>query len=375
MLNDFWNLVAEIWQKGISGISLNEIIVCIIIIVGSLLLRSFINLKVINWVAKLAQNTKSSLDDEIIESLRRPLGLIPIAFGFYLITAYLPLAGPVDLIATNLIKMLVIFTIFSALANFATPLLTLIGDTSWLTAAMTTWFRRVIGVIIWVIGIAMMLDVWGIEIGPIIAGLGLFSVAVALGAQDMFKNIIAGIFIISENRFQPGDRIRIGNGLHGTVENIGFRSTQLRLLDTSPVFVPNTDLSDAQVINHQNMQFRRLHWTINVLYSTSIDQLKNICSQIQEFLEKNEDFAKNPGQQSVVNVTELGSSSIDITILCYTEFVSFTDFLKIKQDLVFEIMSAVSKNGSDFAFPSRSLYVENTKESGEKLIDNKEEGK
>ena len=375
MLNDFWNLVVEIWQKGISGISLNEIIVCIIIIVGSLLLRSFINLKVINWVAKLAQNTKSSLDDEIIESLRRPLGLIPIAFGFYLITAYLPLAGPVDLVATNLIKMLVIFTIFSALANFATPLLTLIGDTSWLTAAMTTWFRRVIGVIIWVIGIAMMLDVWGIEIGPIIAGLGLFSVAVALGAQDMFKNIIAGIFIISENRFQPGDRIRIGNGLHGTVENIGFRSTQLRLLDTSPVFVPNTDLSDAQVINHQNMQFRRLHWTINVLYSTSIDQLKNICSQIQEFLEKNEDFAKNPGQQSVVNVTELGSSSIDITILCYTEFVSFTDFLKIKQDLVFEIMSAVSKNGSDFAFPSRSLYVENTKEAGEKLIENKEEGK
>ena len=375
MLNDFWNLVVEIWQKGISGISLNEIIVCIIIIVGSLLLRSFINLKVINWVAKLAQNTKSSLDDEIIESLRRPLGLIPIAFGFYLITAYLPLAGPVDLIATNLIKMLVIFTIFSALANFATPLLTLIGDTSWLTAAMTTWFRRVIGVIIWVIGIAMMLDVWGIEIGPIIAGLGLFSVAVALGAQDMFKNIIAGIFIISENRFQPGDRIRIGNGLHGTVENIGFRSTQLRLLDTSPVFVPNTDLSDAQVINHQNMQFRRLHWTINVLYSTSIDQLKNICSQIQGFLENNEDFAKNPGQQSVVNVTELGSSSIDITILCYTEFVSFTDFLKIKQDLVFEIMSAVSKNGSDFAFPSRSLYVENTKEAGEKLIENKEEGK
>lgn len=375
MLNDFWNLVVEIWQKGINGISLNEIIVCIVIIVGSLLLRSFINLKVINWVAKLAQNTKSSLDDEIIESLRRPLGLIPIAFGFYLITAYLPLAGPVDLIATNLIKMLVIFTIFSALANFATPLLTLIGDTSWLTAAMTTWFRRVIGVIIWVIGIAMMLDVWGIEIGPIIAGLGLFSVAVALGAQDMFKNIIAGIFIISENRFQPGDRIRIGNGLHGTVENIGFRSTQLRLLDTSPVFVPNTDLSDAQVINHQNMQFRRLHWTINVLYSTSIDQLKNICSQIQEFLEKNEDFAKNPGQQSVVNVTELGSSSIDITILCYTEFVSFTDFLKIKQDLVFEIMSAVSKNGSDFAFPSRSLYVENTKEAGEKLIENKEEGK
>ena len=63
------------------------------------------------------------------------------------------------------------------------------------------------------------------------------------GAQDMFKNIIAGIFILSEKRFQPGDRIRIGDGLHGIVESIGFRSTQVRLLDTSPVhFKLNTDL-------------------------------------------------------------------------------------------------------------------------------------
>tara|TARA_Y100001960_G_scaffold21921_1_gene19157 strand:+ start:1785 stop:2909 length:1125 start_codon:yes stop_codon:yes gene_type:complete len=365
MLNDFWILIVEVWQTGIRGVSINEIVVCILIILGSLLLRSFINLKVINWVARFAENTQSTLDDEIIESLRRPVGLIPIAFGFYLITAYLPLAGSLDLIATNLVKMLVIFTIFSALANFATPLLSLVGDTSWLTPAMTTWFRRVIGVIIWVIGIAMMLDVWGIEIGPIVAGLGLFSVAVALGAQDMFKNIIAGIFIISENRFQPGDRIRVGEGLHGIVENIGFRSTQLRLLDTSPIFVPNTDLSDAQVINHQNMQFRRLYWTINLLYSTSIDQLKEICSEIQDYLDQNEDFAKNPGQENVVKVTELGSSSIDIKILCYTDFVSFTNFLKIKQDLVFAIMSAVSNHGSDFAFPSRSLYLENINESNE----------
>ena len=372
MLKDFWILIVEVWQTGIRGVSINEIVVCILIILGSLLLRSFINLKVINWVARFAENTQSTLDDEIIESLRRPVGLIPIAFGFYLITAYLPLAGSLDLIATNLVKMLVIFTIFSALANFATPLLSLVGDTSWLTPAMTTWFRRVIGVIIWVIGIAMMLDVWGIEIGPIVAGLGLFSVAVALGAQDMFKNIIAGIFIISENRFQPGDRIRVGEGLHGIVENIGFRSTQLRLLDTSLIFVPNTDLSDAQVINHQNMQFRRLYWTINLLYSTSIDQLKEICSEIQDYLDQNEDFAKNPGQENVVKVTELGSSSIDIKILCYTDFVSFTNFLKIKQDLVFAIMSAVSNHGSDFAFPSRSLYLENINESNEIEL-NKEE--
>ena len=141
---------------------------------------------------------------------------------------------------------------------------------------------------------------------------------------------------------------------------------------TQIIFVPNTDLSDAQVINHQNMQFRRLYWTINLLYSTSIDQLKEICSEIQDYLDQNEDFAKNPGQENVVKVTELGSSSIDIKILCYTDFVSFTNFLKIKQDLVFAIMSAVSNHGSDFAFPSRSLYLENINESNEIEL-NKEE--
>jgi MscS family membrane protein len=227
-----------------------------------------------------------------------------------------------------------------------------------MTPAMSTWLTRVSGVMIWIVGITMMLDVWGIEIGPIIAGLGLFSVAVALGAQDMFKNIIAGIFIISEKRFQPGDRIRIGDGLHGFVESIGFRSTQVRLFDSSPVFVPNTDLSDAQVINHQNMNYRRISWTINVLYSTSADQLRSICNQITDYLNSSDDFTINPGQENFAKVSELGSSSIDITILCYLEVIGYTKFSQVKQDLILKIMEIVSENGSDFAFPSRSLYVE-----------------
>ena len=105
MLNDFWILIVEVWQTGISGISINEIVVCILIVLCSLLLRAFINLKVINWVARFAKNTQSTLDDEIIESLRRPIGLIPIAFGFYLITAFLPLTGSLDLISTNLTSL------------------------------------------------------------------------------------------------------------------------------------------------------------------------------------------------------------------------------------------------------------------------------
>ena len=362
MINDFWNLIVETWETGIRGVGIDDILICLAIIIGALVTRGLFNTYLIDKIAKFAESSESTLDDEIVESLRGPFGLIPIAFGLYLITAYLPFSGSLDLVATNLVKMIVIYTIFSAFSNLTRPLLSVLGESSWLTPAMSTWLSRVAGFLIWIVAITMMLDIWGIEIGPIIAGLGLFSVAVALGAQDMFKNIIAGIFIISEKRFQPGDRIRLGSGLHGIVESIGFRSTTVRLLDTSPVFVPNTDLSDSQVTNHQDMNYRRLFWTINLVYSSTAEQLENICKDIQEYINSMNGAIQNPGQENFVKVSELGSSSIDLTILCYLEVVSYTEYSQIKQDLVFKIMKTVEKHGSAFAFPSRSIYIENQSE-------------
>jgi len=359
-MNEFWELVSNTWVTGIRGVSISELITCLLVLIGGLIARSLIITKLIDKLANLTKNTESEFDDEIVESLRSPIGMIPIAIAFYIVTVFLPLSGSLDLIATNFVKMLVIYTIFSALANITKPMYSLLGDSSWMTPAMALWLNRVSAVIIWIIGITMMLDIWGIQIGPIVAGLGLFSVAVALGAQDMFKNIIAGIFIISEKRFQPGDRIRVADSIHGIVENIGFRSTEVRLLDTSPVFVPNTDLSDAKLINHQNMKYRRINWTINLIYTSSIDDLKNICSSLTNFIEKSERFVENPDQESFVKVTELGSSSIDLSILCYTNPTDFTDFSESKELLIFEIMKIVKENNSDFAFPSRTIYVENS---------------
>ena len=360
-MDNFWTILVETWQTGIRGFGISEIVISLLIIVLSLIIRSLINTKVIDWIGKQANKTDSTLDDDIIESLRYPIGLIPIAFGFYLVAFYLPLEGTLDFVATNLVKMFVIFTIFSALASVIGPLLSLMDD-KWMTAAMVDWLRKTIQVLIWVIAIAMILDVWGIQIGPIIAGLGLFGVALALGAQDVFKNIFAGIFILSENRFQKGDRIRVGDSLHGIVDHIGFRSTTVRLFDTSPVFVPNTDLSDAQVVNHQMMEVRRLDWTINLLYSTSIDQLKNICSDIESYL-KGDDLPTDLTNDNFVKVSELGSSSIDLRIIWHTNPVAFAEYCEIKESLIFKIMQSVKENESDFAFPSRSLYVENFPET------------
>ena len=357
-MNEFLELLKETWNQGIRGFGIGEIIICLVIIFTSWLLGKFLSNKLIDWLSKKADQTENELDDQIIESLRSPLGLIPIVFGFYLITFYLPLEGTVDFFATNLVKMLVIFTIFSALANLVGPLLSLLNS-KFMTEAMKDWLRRTIEVLVWIIAGAMILDIWGIQVGPIIAGLGLFGVALALGAQDVFKNIFAGIFILSENRFQKGDRIRIGNTLHGIVDHIGFRSTTVKLFDSSPVFVPNADLSDAQVVNHQMMEVRRLDWTINLTYSTKIEQFKKNCSEIEAYIKDEKNLPVDLTKDNFVKVSELGSSSIDLRLICHTDPIGFADFSDLKESLIFTIIETVESNGSEFAFPTQSIYVEN----------------
>ena len=353
------DIISNVWEQGLFGIGVTEIIVSVLIFITGAIARAFFVGSILKRVEKLTADTESEIDDVLLESLKKPLGYIPLTIAIYLIAVYLPLSGMAELFATNLIKAMIAFTIFSALANSVAPIFQAFTNSTVLTESMTKWLERAARVIIWVVGIGIIFDIFGIQIGPLVAGLGLFSVAVALGAQDFFKNLISGLLIIGENRFQPGDRIEVPGQLHGMVEDIGFRSTLIRMFDTAPMLVPNKDLSDVSVINHGSMIYRRISWTINLTYSTSQEQLHNICNAISEYIASSDQFIVNPNQESFARTEELAASSIDLRVLCYSNPVGFTDFSKIKQNLIFEIIKIVRSNGSEFAYPSRSIYIEN----------------
>ena len=359
-MEGFIQIFTNVWEEGFLGIGITEIIVSLVIFIAGAISRAFFVGRVLNWLEKLTDQTESEVDDVLLESLKKPLGYIPITVALYCITVYLPLSGMADTFATNLVKAMIAFTIFSALANSIAPIFQAFTSSAILTKSMTMWLERAARIIIWIIGLGIILDIFGIQIGPLVAGLGLFSVAVALGAQDLFKNLISGLLIIGENRFQPGDRIEVPGSLHGMVEDIGFRSTLVRMFDTAPMLVPNKDLSDVKVINHGNMEYRRISWTLNLIYSTTQEQLAKICEEVTNFITTSEEFVNNPNQESFARTDELASSSIDIRVLCYTDPVGLTDFSKIKQNLIFEIIKIVRSNGSEFAYPSTSVYVENT---------------
>ncbi|MAD48401.1 MAG: mechanosensitive ion channel protein MscS [Gammaproteobacteria bacterium] len=357
-MENFIAIVSDVWSRGFLGVDLGSIISSLAVILIAFLFRGFIISVILNSLGRLADKTESKIDDEILNALRKPIGLIPITVAIYICTLILPIYGVVGDIATNIVKAFVVFTIFSALSNSIKPIFAALSTSTWLTASMQMWLERASRFLVWVIGAGIILDIFGIQIGPLVAGLGLFSVAVALGAQDFFKNLIAGILIIGEHRFQPGDRIEVTGELHGIVETIGFRSTVIRTFDTAPMTIPNKDLSDVKVINHGEMINRRINWKINLIYSTSVEQLEAITVNIKKYILDSDDFTSDPELDPVVRVVELGASSIDILIVGYADPMGFAAFNKVKENLIFNIMRIVKDNNSEFAYPSTSLYVE-----------------
>ena len=205
-------------------------------------------------------------------------------------------------------------------------------------------------------GLAAVLELWGIKIGPIIAGLGLFGVAVALGAQDLFKNLISGILVLVEKRFKIGDWISVDGIIEGIVEKIGFRSTTIRKFDKSLAIIPNFQFAENAVVNVSETSNWLISWIITLQYDTTIDQLKTIRNQIEDHIKKNEDFNTRIG--IAVRVDKFSDSSIDMYVRCFTNSSSWNEWLSVKERLALEIKQIVEKNNASFAFPSSSIYIE-----------------
>lgn len=355
----FWGIVQEVWTEGYMGLDLNSLLPALGILILALALRGVFTKLVINRLVKFAGKTKNQLDDKIIESLEGPIRFIPVVVGVYFAIEVSDLVetNGFNVMAENFIRSLVVFNIFWGLFCLVDPLTFLMGKLEEVfSSEMVSFLVKVLKGVIVGIGAATVLDLWGIKVGPIIAGFGLVGVAVALGAQDLFKNLISGFLILAEKRFRVGDWVLVSGIVEGTVEKIGFRSTMIRRFDKAPTIVPNSVFADKAVTNFSEMTHRRIYWKIGVEYSTSVAQLQEITNRIKEYLTGNTSFAQ-PDEATLFVVTDsFNDSSIDIMIYCFTKTTNWGEWLEIKQDFAFAIKHIVETAGSSFAFPSMSIY-------------------
>jgi MscS family membrane protein len=276
-LEKFTDLFLDVWNNGISGVNISEILIAITIFFFFLFLRGIFAKFVVKRLEKYVSKSTNKFDNSLVSSMEGPAKFFPIVLGFFIASTYLTVDGEgvlfIDKLNRSLITILIFWTFHQAIGPLSVLIKT-VGDL--LSKDLIDWIIKAIKILILILGLAAVLEIWGIKIGPVIAGLGLFGVAVALGAQDLFKNLISGILVLVERRFQVGDWIYVEDVIEGTVESIGFRSTVVRRFDKSLATIPNFQFAENAVINNTQITNRRISWVIGLEYRTTSEQLNNI---------------------------------------------------------------------------------------------------
>ena len=359
VLENFKNLFFDVWNKGISGVNISEIIIALLIFLFFLFLRGIFSKFVIKRLENYVSKTTNNFDNSLVFSMEGPAKFFPIVLGFFVSTSYLTIENQaaefLETINRSLITILIFWT-FHQIIGPLSVVVKSIGDL--ISRDLVNWIIKAIKVLIFILGVAAVLELWGIKIGPIIAGLGLFGVAVALGAQDLFKNLISGILVLVERRFQVGDWIFVEDVIEGTVESIGFRSTVVRRFDKSLATIPNFQFAEKAVINNSQITNRRINWIIGLEYRTTSKQISDIKKEIEEYIKKSEYFTTSDNTILSVKIDQFAASSIDIKLICFTKTKQYLEWMKVKDILAIEIKNIVEKHKASFAFPSTSIYVE-----------------
>ncbi|MCZ4299297.1 mechanosensitive ion channel family protein [Henriciella marina] len=358
-LQDFWGQVESVLNTGFLGQPIGRGVLAIIILMVAFFARGLIAKIIVATIGKMAGETETDFDDKLVDALKAPISLLPVAAGIFFAAQAMGAEGDVDTFFISLTQSVIIFAIFWALYRLVKPLLQLAGRVQQVLGdTFIGWVTRILQGVIVFIGGAAILNVWGIPVIPFLASLSLLSVAVALGAQDLFKNLIAGMTIIAEQRLAKGDWVFVDGVVEGTVEDVGFRSTTVRRFDKAPVYVPNAKLADNPLVNFSRMTHRRIYWKIGLEYRTDSETLNKIRGAIADYIEKTDDFAPASDVSTFVHVDEFGDSAVNLMVYCFTKTTTWGEWLAIKEQLAFFIKKTVEEHEASFAFPSRSLYFE-----------------
>lgn len=355
-----WEIVVRVWNTSFVGYNVGDGLVALGVLALAFLVRGLFSHLLLRRLIEFADRSDNNLDGKVINALKGPIKLIPVIIGVYVAFTILDFhaeTAPVN--GTQVVESLVVIALFWALHNVVVPVAFLMTRLrKALTPVMVDWLAKFLRILFVVIGAAAVLQIWGIPVAPVIGGLGLLGVAIGLGAQDLFRNLIAGILILTEKRFVPGEWILVDGVVEGTVVEINFRSTLVRRFDRSPVYVPNSKLADNAVTNFTRMSHRRIRWIIGVEYKTTTAQLQYIRDKVLDYIQNNPDFAKPPEVPTFMHVDSFGPSSIDYLLYCFTITTNWGEWLKIKEELAFELKKIVEEAGTAFAFPSTSVYMD-----------------
>jgi MscS family membrane protein len=214
------------------------------------------------------------------------------------------------------------------------------------------FLRRTAKVAIVIIGIIAILGAVGVDVTTGIAALGIGGIALALGAQKTMENFVGSVTLIADQPIRVGDFCKIGD-VTGTVESIGMRSTRLRTGARTVVTIPNGDLSASRIENYAHRDRFLFNHIFEFRKETTPDQMRYLLVEFRALLYAHPCLNPDPAKVRYVGLTDSG---LKVEIFAYVEAPSFDNFQEVQEDLLLRIMDIVTKSGTNFSYPSQTLY-------------------
>lgn len=339
--------------KNITTEQILTMVIALAIIILFCLLSSLIAygiIKIFKWKSK---------GKEIKEnSLYKPLKTVVIWVGLHIAILTLGLPSNVNAICNKIFRIGAIIIIAVGIANMFSPdskIFKKIANHKRIKGNQTliNFISKVTKGIIYVIAIFLVMAELNFNLSGLIAGLGLGGVIVALAAQDIAKNLFGGMAIIVDKPFSVGDWIQTTN-YSGTVEDISFRSTRLRMTDNTVVTIQNSTLSNEPVINYAKLPMRRFSTTLNLALETNSNVVENIIGKVKFALSNTDGVLPNDLN---VYLQKIADDGIEIGIFFNTNIVSYYDYLSFCEQVNLLLLKVLESENVKLAYPTQKVYV------------------
>ncbi|MBE5694633.1 MAG: mechanosensitive ion channel family protein [Bacteroides sp.] len=348
----------EIW-----GNSIQNWIISILIIVAAIVIVKLITLVSKKVLKPLTNRTKNQLDNIIFYSLEPPVKFAIILLGIWIAIHRLVYPDSFVKVVDNIYRILIVLDITWVFARLFSGLLQVYWGrrSNGQNNKMLPIIKRTILVVVWIIGLVMALSNVGVNISALLGTLGIGGIAFALAAQDTVKNVFGAFTLLTDKPFNIGDTIRF-DSIEGTVVDIGIRSTRIMNYDKRIITIPNYKITDSSIINISSEPMRRVVLNLGLTYDTTAEKMKEALEILKALPQKVENVSSSPSNVVAV-FTEYSDSALGIMYIYYIEKQG--DILGVTSNMNMEILDSFNKAGLEFAFPTRTIYIQKDESENE----------
>ena len=304
------------------------------------------------WAAK----TETAIDDLLLGVVRGPSIFWAIALGLYVAIGTSLLPPRIIQVSFSVLHSLVILSFTFVAANVASHALRFAAERAELPFASTGLTQVVVKGFVITLGLLILLGTLGVSIAPLLTALGVGGLALALALQDTLSNLFAGIHILMEKSIRVGDVVKLDSGEEGSVTDIGWRTTRIRLPPNNVVIIPNNKLAQARIINYSLPdKSMALLIPISVSYTADLDQVQRLLVEEATTAMGHVSGLLAKPEPLVRFIPGFGQSSLDLTLIVQVR--EFADQALVQHELRLRILKRFRADGIEIPFPSRTVYV------------------